>query len=219
MGFMPFLSLSSMFSNAFQALLIISFLNFLSYPEYRNTKVELGPEVQKKHLDVFMLQLKNSGYDKKFRKEIISSAWNAFEKMLESDKNGLKPLYRPRSWNKEARNVQKSIKKSNWWNTKSSKVQYKSVMFVTPTPGEVLMKSLQKRELELNKNDKERVKFVEKGGMKVKNILYKKNPFRKSKCCQKTCPMCFESDFVEASNSEEVKVACNTNNVATGGYA
>ena len=84
----------------------------------RNTKVELGPEVQKKHLDVFMLQLKNSGYDKKFRKEIISSAWTAFENMIESDKNGIKPLYRPRSWNKEARNVQKSLKKSNWWNTK-----------------------------------------------------------------------------------------------------
>ena len=116
----------------------------------RNTKVELGIEVQKKHLDVFMIQLKNSGYDKKFRKEIICSSWNAFEKMIDNDKNGIIPLYRPRSWNKEARNLQKSMKKSNWWNAKSSKIQYKSVMFVTPTPGEVLMKSLQKRELELN---------------------------------------------------------------------
>ena len=57
-------------------------------------------------------------------------------------------------------------------------------MFVTTTLGEVLMKSLHKRELELNKNDKERVKFPEKGGMKVKNMFCKKTPFQKSKCCQ-----------------------------------
>ena len=30
----------------------------------RNTKIELGPEVQKMHLDQFMLKLKNSGYSK-----------------------------------------------------------------------------------------------------------------------------------------------------------
>ena len=31
----------------------------------RNTKVELGPEIQKKHLDKFMLKVKNSGYTTK----------------------------------------------------------------------------------------------------------------------------------------------------------
>ena len=31
----------------------------------RNTKIELGPEVQKIYLDQFMLKLKNSGYSKK----------------------------------------------------------------------------------------------------------------------------------------------------------
>ena len=30
----------------------------------RNTKIERGPEVQKMHLDQFMLKLKNSGYSK-----------------------------------------------------------------------------------------------------------------------------------------------------------
>ena len=74
------------------------------------------------------------------------------------------------------------------------------------------MKELQKREAELNRNNQERIKIVEKGGLKVKNILCAKNPFKKSKCELKTCPLCSNSEFVEAS-SEEVKVACNTNNV------
>ena len=34
----------------------------------RNTKVELGPEVQGKYSNLFMLTVKNSGYTEKFRK-------------------------------------------------------------------------------------------------------------------------------------------------------
>ena len=48
--------------------------------------------------------------------------------------------------------------------------------------------------------------------MKIKSILCRKNPFEKSKCHQKMCPLCFKSEFVEV-NTEEVKVSCNTNNV------
>ena len=63
----------------------------------------------------------------------------------------------------------KSKKKLNWWNTEKCKTQYTSVMFVTPTPGMVLVKALQKREEELNKYRNERVKMVEKGGLKIKS--------------------------------------------------
>ena len=103
-------------------------------------------------------------------------------------------------------------KKCNWWNTKKSKIQYKSVLFVTPTPGGVLAKELQKREEELNKNTKERIRIVEKGGLKIKDILGSKNPFKKSNCNQKTCPLCTKSEFVD-THSDEVKIPCSTNNV------
>ena len=67
----------------------------------RNTKVELGEIVQKKYLNEFMIKLKNSGYKKKFRIEVANSTLNAFAKILEDDKNEIKPLYRARSWNYE----------------------------------------------------------------------------------------------------------------------
>ena len=57
----------------------------------RNTKVELGQEVQRKHLNIFMLELKSSGYRKNFRKEVLDSAYKAFYDMLEKDKTGIKP--------------------------------------------------------------------------------------------------------------------------------
>ena len=74
------------------------------------------------------------------------------------------------------------------------------------------MKELQKRETELNKNNQDRIKIVEKGGLKIKNILCAKNPFQKSKCEEKTCPLCSKSQFVDISQGE-VKIQCNTNNV------
>ena len=123
----------------------------------RNTKIELGPEVQNKHLNQFMLKLKNSGYNHKFRLEILDSALKAFQKMVENDKTGLKPLYRHRNWNSEDRKRSKLNKKFNWWNNEKSEIQYSSVLFVTPTPGGVLAKELRKREAELNRNNKERI--------------------------------------------------------------
>ena len=91
-------------------------------------------------------------------------------------------------------------------------IQYASVLFVTPTPGGELAKALRQREQELNKNSKERIKIEEKGGLKMKDILCSKNPFKKSKCVQKSCPLCTKSAFIETS-SEDVKIPCNTNNV------
>ena len=132
--------------------------------------------------------------------------------MIEDDKNGVKPMYRSQDWNFDVRQIQKSKKKLNWWNSTRSKVQYKSVLFVTPTPGGVLAKELRKREEELNKNNKERIKIEEKGGLKIKDILRSKNPFKKSHCAQKTCPLCTESECIDVV-STEVKIPCNTSNV------
>ena len=174
----------------------------------RNTKRELGPEVQRKYLNLFMLQLKNSGYNAKFRKEVLDSSLKAFQKMVQDDQDGIKPLYRSRDWNSEERKMLKSKKKLNWWNSQRSEIQYTSVLYVTPTPGGVLLKAVKKREEELNKNSSERIKIEEKGGLKIKDVLGAKNPFNPSRCIQKTCPLCTQSEFVEIT-SDKVKVPCN----------
>ena len=152
-----------------------------------------------------MLKLKNSGYNLKFRLEVLKSALNAFDKMVADDENGIKPLYRNREWNSEERREAKFKKKFNWWNSEKSKIQYTSVLFVTPTPGGVLAKELRKREAELNRNNPERIKIEEKGGLKIKNILCAKNPFPKRTCLQKTCPLCCKNEYVDA-NSGETKI-------------
>ena len=173
----------------------------------RNTKVELGLEIRNKHLSDFMLKLKNSGYSTKYRMEILNSAVKAFEKMLENDRKGIKPLFRDRNWNKEERLESKKNKKINWYKDGGkSNNKYKSVLFVPPTPGGILARELKIREEELNRNSQERIKIVEKGGIKVENILTKKDPFVKEKCSEKLCPIC-------KTDTQKMNILCNPNNV------
>ena len=74
----------------------------------------------------------------------------------------------------------KENKKNNWYkNLTKSEIIYKSILFVPPTPGSGLLKEIKQREMELNGHRKDRIKFVEKGGLKVGQILTKKNLSRK----------------------------------------
>ena len=128
--------------------------------------------------------------------------------MVKDEQNGVKPMYRSREWNWEERQNFKSKKKLNWWNNQRSKVQYQSVLFVIPTPGGVLLKEVRKRMEELNKNSSEKIKIEEKGGLKIKDILVAKNPFKTGRCTQVTCPLCSTSEYIEVT-SDKVKVPCN----------
>ena len=172
----------------------------------RNTKIELGEDIRNGHLNRFMIKLKNSGYDKKFRIEIVDSATKAFENMIKEDRNGIKPLYRDRNWKSEERQAEKQTKKRNWFRNENS--MYKTVLFVPPTPGSQLAKELQKRENELNKYNEERIKIVESGGVKIEELLTKKNPFKKGKCGEIACPLCKNK-----SADEKIEILCNTNNI------
>ena len=171
----------------------------------RNTKIELGEKVKNEHLTRFMLKMKNSGYTQNFRTQILKSALNAFGKMVEEDRVGTKPLYRKRSWNEEQRLQEKEAKRKNWYKggQKSEKI-YKSVLFVPPTPGSMLLREIQNREAELNGHSTERIKIVEKGGIKMEKMLVNKNPFKNEKCQEKWCPLC-KGEF------GNLKIACNTN--------
>ena len=69
------------------------------------------------HLNNFMLKMKNSGYSRKWRVQILDSALIVFDKMVEQDQKGI----RNRSWNLKNRVLEKNYKLNNWYkgNTKS----------------------------------------------------------------------------------------------------
>ena len=171
-----------------------------------NTKFELGEEVRKEHLNNFMLKLKNSGYNTKYRTEILDSALLAYEKIVSEDKAGTKPMYRSRDWNKEEREQKKQYRKLNWFKTGPKEIEYKSCLFVPITKGGKLLKEMKKREEEINRNSDERIKIVEGGGVKMKDLLVAKNPFPNTVCEMRKCVLC-------KNNTKEITIPCNANNV------
>jgi hypothetical protein len=172
----------------------------------RNTKLELGEEIRTKHLNNFMLNLKNSGYGAKYRTEILDSALTAYEKIVSDDKAGRKPLYRSRDYDKEERENRKNMRKLNWYKSGPNDIEYKSILFVPVTKGGKLAKELKKREQEVNRNCDERIKIVEGGGIQIKNMLVNKDPFPNEVCEMKKCVLC-------KTNSKKFKIPCTTNNV------
>ena len=59
----------------------------------RNTNIEVGENVQRKHLNRYMLKLKNSGHSVRYRKQMLDSATKGFDQMVQDDKNGTMPLF------------------------------------------------------------------------------------------------------------------------------
>ena len=77
----------------------------------RNTQIDLGKDVQTKHLNNFMIKMKNSGHSEQYRKQILDSTVHAFEDMVKADQSGKRPLYRDKNWQKELRKDEKAPKR------------------------------------------------------------------------------------------------------------
>ena len=111
----------------------------------RNCHKDLPEEEFNDILSDSMKELQNSNYPEQYRLEVLKSAINGFSKQKEADKNGERPLYRNRGYEKKERLLNKKLKKSNWYSKDGSK----SYVMVPSTPGSKLKKMI---ETKLNKN-------------------------------------------------------------------
>ena len=145
--------------------------------------------------------LKNSGYSVNFRREILSSGINGYNKILEADRNKIKPLYRPKGWNRSARRLESRNKSQNWLGPK-----YKSCIFVPPTPGSELKQLLQQKEVEMRPGGREDwpIKIIETSGKSLERCIVKTDPFNGNQCLDKTC--------LPAQNKNN-KISCRMNNI------
>ena len=144
-------------------------------------------ETTKAHIEEYMLRLQFSGYDEKFRIEVLESAAKAYKKIRLKVDRGERPLYRRKEWKQEERAKEKRRKKENWYNKNKTckKEEYKSVLFVQPTEKSALKKLY---EQVISKSECN-VKVVERAGMNVKSKLQKSYPFKREKCSSK-CFVC-----------------------------
>ena len=158
----------------------------------KNCKMELEWDQKAKHLENFMQKLKNSGYDERFRLEILKSSINGYEKIVEDHQNGVKPMYRSREWKEKNKwNAKKSSKKENWWKGKEV-IKNKSVIFVPATPGRELAKIFKEIEKEQRNQNENMMNFqiIEQTGVSLERMFQKSNPFKETDCGKQDCVVC-----------------------------
>ena len=100
----------------------------------RNTKPELEWTQTAVAISEFSERMRDSGYGERFRHEIISSILQGWDKMMEAQRSGRRPINRPRSWKEKEQAETKWKKKGNWYKSGG----YNSVMFCPYTPNSEL---------------------------------------------------------------------------------
>ena len=126
-----------------------------------------------------MRRMQASGYDKKFRYEILKSAINAYEKMKNDP---TRPMYRNKEMNTPKRRSEVRKKKKTWFR----KGGQETVLFVQATPNSALTKKVK----DVIAYTDMKIQVIEKSGTKVKRILQKNDPFKKKKCDDEKCFVC-----------------------------
>ena len=76
-------------------------------------------------------KLRRSGYPETIRHEVIKTACEKFDKMCEEEKNGGRPVHRPRGWRERERRKEKELKAVNWH--KNQKNQVSAPLILDPT--------------------------------------------------------------------------------------
>ena len=166
-----------------------------------NCSKALNCTTKRKHIDNFMQLLKNSGYSQKFRVEILKSGLKGYNKILKAEKDGVRPMYRPKGWKESARWLEKRRKKNNWLGT-----FWKSCIFVPPTPGSELKKQMQAKEEEMRAGGREAypIKIIETAGRTLEQTLVNTDPFDGNKCSDDKC---------EPNKNPKNKINCRRNGV------
>ena len=133
----------------------------------------------------YMLRMKIAGYGEKYRENVVRKALFIYKKKVEDDKQGVRPIFRPKFWKREERKKQKEIKKKEW----GTKKGHIAPILIPTTPGGKLARMMKEV---ADKQAEEGIHFniVEVGGRTVKSELQRSNPTETKGCDKDDCMGC-----------------------------
>ena len=169
-----------------------------------NTSLELPWSRKAQLLSNLSLRIKQSGYNASFRLNIFKSALKCWERRLQMDQSGDKPLHRVRNWKREERQKEKERKKETWYTKKEENPRNAFPIFCPPTPKSTLASSWKQiaEEIKEQSNGLVSPKIVEQGGVPLKNLVTRTSPMETDKCEKQDCPVCIS---VEGKNKQCLK--------------
>ena len=174
-------------------------------------------------INKFIDRLLVSNYSSDQIKEIIESGLTGYQRKVDAANKLGVSLHRSAESTLETRIHKKLTEKTSWYKRKGagisqpkhyfkkkpkpkegaapSPLPVTTVMFVPRTRNGELAKRLKLVDTKLSNIMNDKLKFVERAGMKLKNILHRSNPWENVKCSRKGCLVC--------SNPDNKTFSCN----------
>ena len=115
---------------------------------------------------------------------MLKAALEGYQNQVEADRNGEKPLYRPREWREEDRRKRKSLRKVAWYRPADS------VLFLPVTPGSELARMARKVVEEEGGRLGVSVRVVETAGVSLRQELVRTDLSSKAAYPQGDCMLC-----------------------------
>ena len=81
----------------------------------RNIRPGLPEEVTTKHLNNFCARMKASGYNETYRLQILKAGMTGYDRMLEVERDGGRPVNQPRTWEEDKRRKKKDLQSKTWY--------------------------------------------------------------------------------------------------------
>ena len=151
-------------------------------------------------LTEFMKRMELAGYNQGYRRNTLQHALGIYDNMKKEHELGVKPLNRPKSWQREKRDSEKRKKRKSW----STRGGCVAPIFVPCTPrGELAaeLREIARKEAVAGLN----FKIVEMGGVPIKRLVQKSNPT--------ATPGCDSTDCLPCSNGRGRGGNCRKSNV------
>ena len=178
---------------------------------------EENAEEVEKTIEQMTRQLKNSGWNRKETREIITSGFKGWKRRMERRMEETGEKYRSAAGSLSTRSRKKLTGKEDWFKGGGNKrkredhdeeprtwkktrtnageekrmnIKNISVMFIPYTVGGELAKQLRQAEEELGRRTGYKIKIVERTGTKLEDMLHKSNPWQGQDCERPGCLIC-----------------------------
>ena len=152
----------------------------------RNIRPGLPWEVTVKHLSNFCSRMKASGFNQHHRFQVLKSGMEGYDKMLETERRGVRPVNRLRSWGEDERQKKKELQSKTWYRAGGFEVP----LFVPHTPHGELARRMKEMEVLNNQGRSIRFKIIEKSGVTLEQKLRRSNPWSGERCGRPNCFQC-----------------------------
>ena len=135
----------------------------------------------------YMKRMKVAGYKERYRKTVLEHALKIYDSKWEAHREGSRPIYRAKDFQKREGREAKEKKKHQW----AKKGGHIAPIFVPATPGNQLLKEMR---AVAEKESRNGIKFniVENGGKTLKREIQRSNPTAAKGCEKEDCLCCKE---------------------------